>query len=385
MRTSSISRSPLLSLTLARVGSLASAALTLALVVLLPATARAEKLRELTMVVGARENQLLGYGVVTGLNGTGDDASAPLAMQSTLAMLRRLGVQVDQQQLRLRNIAAVMVTATMPPFAQPGTKLDITVSSVGNARSLEGGVVVQTVLKGADRKAYAVAQGSLTIGGFAVKGKSGSTVQSGTVTTGRVSQGALIERAIETKFVSDGKLRLALKRSSFTVASRIAKAIDESLGEGSASADDGGGVTVVIPAEFAKNPVDLIAQLEELEVKVERGARVVISERTQTIVAGGDVRLAPVAVVHGNLTIVVKEQPQVSQPGALAAGRTTTVPNSDVQISDDVSSMQYISGAASLADLASALGTLGLTARELISVLQALKTAGALEAELVVE
>ncbi len=362
-----------------------SALCAIAVLVLAPTHARAEKLRDLTEVAGARDNQLIGYGVVTGLNGSGDDASAPLAMQSTLAMLRRLGVQVDHQQLRLRNIAAVMVTGTMPPFSQPGTKLDITVSSVGNARSLEGGVLVQTVLKGADRKAYAIAQGSLTIGGFAVKGKSGTTVQSGTVTVGRISQGALIERAIETKFVIDGKLRLSLRKPSFTLASRIAKAIDDSLGEGSASADNGGSVSVVVPEELASKPVQLIAQLEELEVKAERGARVVVSERTQTIVAGGDVRLAPVAVVHGNLTIVIKERPRVSQPGALAAGATTTVPRSDVTVSENETSMQYLDGAASLADLASALGTLGLTARELISVLQALKTAGALEAELVVE
>ncbi len=356
------------------------------MLLLLSSTAGAEKLRELVEVSGARDNQLVGYGVVTGLAGSGDDVSAPLAVQSTLAMLRRLGVQVGDKQLRLRNIAAVIVTANIPAFAKTGTKLDVTVASVGNARSLKGGVLIQTVLKGADRKSYAVAQGSLVIGGFAVKGQSGSTVKSGTTTSGRIPQGALVEREIPTKFVHNGKLKLSLRKPSFTVAARLAKAIDTDLGAGSATAKDGGSVEVKIPKKFAGKAVQLIAKLQQLEVKPERRARVVISERTQTIVAGGDVRLSPVAVVHGNLTIVIKEQPVVSQPTAvLGKGQTVVVPETQVDVKEATSAMQYLDGAATLSDLASALGTLGLTARELISVLQALKTAGALEAELVVQ
>ncbi|MBM4359846.1 MAG: flagellar basal body P-ring protein FlgI [Deltaproteobacteria bacterium] len=363
---------------------------------LVASEARAEKLRDLVTVAGARDNQLIGYGVVTGLNGTGDDITAPIAMQSTLAMLRRLGVQIDNRQLRLRNIAAVMVTATIPAFAKPGTKLDVTIASIGNARSLEGGVLLQTVLKGADRRNYAVAQGSLVVGGYAARGKSGSSVSSGSVTAGRIPDGALVERDIPTSLVSSGKMSLSLKRPSFTLASRIAKAVEDALGEGSAVASDGGSVSITVPAEFRERTVDLIAQLEDLEVKSQRGARVIVSERTQTIVAGGDVRLAPVAIVHGNLTIVVKEEPQVSQPTApiVAAGRnaaaapgvrTAVVPNSNVEVQEATSNATYIDGAATLADIASALGALGLSARELISVLQALKSAGALEAELEVE
>lgn len=358
--------------------------------------ARAEKLRDLVAVAGARDNQLIGYGVVTGLNGTGDDITAPIALQSTLAMLRRLGVQVDNRQLRLRNIAAVMVTATIPAFAKPGTRLDVTISSIGNARSLEGGVLLQTVLKGADRRNYAVAQGSLVVGGYAARGKSGSSVSAGSVTAGRIPDGALVERDIPTNLVSSGKLGLSLKRPSFTLASRVAKAVEDALGEGSALAADGGSVSVTIPAEFRDRTVDLIALLEELEVKSQRGARVVVSERTQTIVAGGDVRLAPVAIVHGNLTIVVREEPQVSQPvaPAVAVGRnavaapgarTAVVPNSTVAVEESTVNATYIAGAATLSDIASALGALGLSARELISVLQALKSAGALEADLEVE
>jgi flagellar P-ring protein precursor FlgI len=312
-------------------------------------------------------------------------------------MLRRLGVQVDGRQLRLRNIAAVMVTATIPAFAKPGTRLDVTVSSIGNARSLEGGVLLQTVLKGADRRSYAVAQGSMVVGGFAARGKSGSSITTGSVTSGRVPEGALVERDVPASIVSSGKLTLSLKRPSFTLASRIAKGVENLLGEGAAVPTDGGSVTVTVPSEFAERTVDLIADLEDIEVKPQRSARVVVSERTQTIVAGGDVRLAPVAIVHGNLTIVVREEPQVSQPlapvvavgpnaqAAAGGARTTVVPNSTVEVQEARSNATYIDGAASLADIASALGALGLSARELISVLQALKSAGALEAQLEVE
>lgn len=355
-----------------------------------PEMAQAEKIRQLTEVKGARENQLLGYGIVVGLNGTGDDPTAPLATQSTLAMLRRLGIQVDARQLLLRNIAAVVVTANIPPFAKPGTKIDVTVSSIGNARSLEGGVLVQTLLKGADRKTYAAAQGSLVIGGFSARGKTGSKVMSGTVTSGRIPQGALVERAIPTKFLDKGKIQLSLKRPSFVTASRMANAIDKVFGKDLARAVDGGTVMVTLPKGDKKkknqpSPVALIAQIQGIDVKPEQQARVVVSERTQTIVAGGAVTLAPVAVVHGNLTIVVREAPKVVQPEALAAGETAKVDESDVSVQEKVSSMQYLEGAATLSDLSHVLGTLGLSARELISVLQALRSAGALEAELVVQ
>lgn len=355
-----------------------------------PEVAQAEKIRQLAEVKGARENQLLGYGIVVGLNGTGDDPTAPLATQSTLAMLRRLGIQVDARQLLLRNIAAVVVTANIPPFAKPGTKIDVTVSSIGNARSLEGGVLVQTLLKGADRKTYAAAQGSLVIGGFSAGGKTGSKVKSGTVTSGRIPQGALVERAIPTKFLHKGKIQLSLKRPSFVTASRMANAIDKALGKDLARALDGGTVVVTLPKGDKKkknqpSPVALIAQIQGIDVKPEQRARVVVSERTQTIVAGGAVTLAPVAVVHGNLTIVVREAPKVVQPEALAAGETAKVNESDVSVQEKISSMQYLEGAATLSDLSHVLGTLGLSARELISVLQALRTAGALEAELVVQ
>lgn len=344
--------------------------------------ARAEHLRDLVEVEGARENQLLGFGIVTGLGGTGDDASAPVAAQATIAMLRRLGVQVDPEQIRLRNVAAVVVTATLPPFSKPGSKIDVAVSSIGNARSISGGTLVQSLLKGADQKTYAVAQGAVIVGGFAARGATGSSVKQGSLTAGRIPEGALVEREVTTSFVTDGKITLSLRKPEFGTASRMAKAVEKELGEGSASAGDGGSVVVKIPEKYTKDPVSLIALLEEVDVTPVRKSRVVISERNGTIVAGGDVRLAPAAVVHGNLTIVVKESAAVAQP---VVGPGTVVPKSDVQAREAAPVVKFMPEAPTLADVAQALGALGLSARELASVLSALRTAGALEAEVVVE
>jgi flagellar P-ring protein precursor FlgI len=291
--------------------------------------AQAEHLRDLADVAGARDNQLLGYGLVTGLAGTGDDTSVPFTAQSVQALLRRLGIQVDPVQLRLRNVAAVMVTATLPPFARQGTRIDVTVSSLGNARSLSGGVLVQTILRGADQ------------------------------------------------------LRLDLRTPGFTVASRVVAAINQRFGNGTASARDGGAVTVRVPRNT--DTVEFVAQLEDLDVTPLRRARVVINERTGTIVAGGDVRLSAVAVVHGNLTITIRETPEASQPGQLSTGATAVLPRTEVTATDAPRSVAYIPAAPTLADVASALGRLGLSPRELASVLEALRSAGALEAELVIQ
>jgi len=350
-----------------------------------PARARAERLRDLADVAGARDNQLVGFGIVTGLAGTGDDIMVPFAQQAVLSMLRRLGVQVDTQQLWLRNVAAVTVTATLPPFAKPGTKIDVTVSSLGNARSLSGGVLVQTVLKGPDQRAYAVAQGSLIVGGFDAHGASGSAVRSGTTTTGRIPEGALVEREVQTSLVSGGVLRLELRSPGFTVASRVVEAVNKKF-VGAASAVDGGAVAIKVPGDYEQRIVDFVAALEDIDITPLRRARVVINERTGTIVAGGDVRLAPVAVVHGSLTIVVKETPTASQPTApFGQGTTVVTPQTEIQTSEGNRSMVYVPAAPTLADVASALGTLGLSPRDMASVLQALRGAGALEAEVVVE
>ena len=351
-----------------------------------PRPARAERVRDLADVAGVRENQLLGYGLVTGLSGTGDDTSVPFTSQSVLAMLRRLGVQADPVQVRLRNVAAVVVTSTLPAFSRQGSKIDITISSIGNARSLSGGVLVQTLLKGADQKTYAVAQGSLTVGGFEAKGATGSAVKQASTTTARIPEGAIVEREIAVQVVEGGAVRLELRTPGFAISSRLTAAINVKFPE-AATATDGGGVRVIVPEAYKERIVELIAALEELEVTPVRRARVVINERTGTIVAGGDVRLAPSAVVHGALTIVVKESLTPSQPVAPfgAGGTTVVVPKSDVVTHEPAKPVAYLAQAASLADVASALSALGLPTRELTSVLQAMRAAGALEAELVIQ
>ncbi len=349
-------------------------------------TAQADKLRDLCDVVGARDNQLVGYGVVTGLNGTGDDVSAPFAMQSLRALLRRLGIQVDSRQLRLKNVAAVVVTATIPPFARSGAHLDVTVSSMGNARSLRGGVLVQTPVRGADRKTYAVAQGPLVLGGFSESGRSGSSVTAGVTTTARVPGGALVEREIPTQFTKKGKVLLALRMADFLTADRIAEALNEELGKGSARALDAGVVEVKAPKDYKDRAVALIAKIGEVEVAPAMSAKVIINERTGTIVAGGDVRLMPVAISQGGITISVSERAEASQPNVLGEGDTAVVDRSNLQVDEQVpAALTFVDGAATLADVAQALSTFGVTPRELASILQALKAAGALRAEVVVQ
>jgi flagellar P-ring protein precursor FlgI len=369
---------------------LRKAPLVVALVVLaFAAPARADRIRDLCDVVGARENQLLGYGVMTGLNGTGDDVfSAPFAAQSLLALTRRLGVQIEAGQLRLRNVAAVLVTATIPPFAKPGSHLDVTVTSMGNARSLSGGVLLQAPLYGADMHVYAVAQGPIVLGGYEAKGGSGSSIKSNITTAGRVPSGALIEREIAMPFAKDDVITLALKQGDFVTAQRIADALNKTLGAGTATALDGGTVRVK-SKEMAGRPVELLAKLSDIDVTPASSAKVVINERTGTIVAGGDVRLSPVAIAQGGLTIVIRETPVVSQPIAPfgRTGQTVVTPQTEITAAEDkpTPSMTFLQGATSLADVTNALSALGVGPRELASILQALRTAGALRAEIVMQ
>jgi flagellar P-ring protein FlgI len=391
------------------------------------APARADRLLDLCDVVGVRENQLIGYGVVVGLQGTGDDVSAPFAMQSLRSLLRRLGVQIDSGQLRLRNVAAVLVTTNVPAFARSGGRLDVTVSSVGNARSLRGGVLAQTPLRGADRRVYAAAQGPLIVGGYEAGGVGGG-VQAATTNTARIPGGALIEREIDTSVEQDGALTLALKQPSFLTAQRVVEAVNAQLGKPAARAVDAGSieVKVEVPEEpgdadagAAKRPdgktkktngqlalearekaerqqkaqaakraaaaVSLLAKLTAVEVAPDIVARVVINERTGTVVAGGDVRLLPVAIAQGGITINVRERAEVSQPGALSGGTTEVVRQTEVEANEPTPQVAYLDGAASLADVAKALSSFGVSPRELASILQGLRSAGALRAEIIVQ
>lgn len=351
-----------------------------------PNLASADRLRDVCDVLGARDNQLVGYGVVTGLNGTGDDISAPFAAQSLRALLRRLGVQIDNRQLRLRNVAAVVVIATIPPFSRNGSRLDVTVSALGNGRSLRGGVLIQTPLHGADRKTYAVAQGPLVLGGFSASGSTGTSITENTTNTARVPNGALVEREIPTRFVEAGKVTLALRSPDFGTASRVAESVNKALGEGTAEPIDGGSVVVKIPDKHKGKSVQLIAELGNLEVDPSNNARVVINERTGTVVAGGEVRLSPVAIAQGGITISVQEQQAVVQPNAFGQGQTQRVNQTEVTAQEKVPpAMSYLAGATTLAELAQALSTFGVSPREMASILQALKTAGALRAEVIVQ
>jgi flagellar P-ring protein FlgI len=389
-------------------------------IALLAVEVRAERLGDLADVVGARDNQLIGYGVVTGLNGTGD-ARTRVAEQTLRSMLRRLGVQVDEKHLRLRNAAAVIVTATIPPFARNGSKLDITVSSLGNARSLTGGVLIQTPLRGADRKVYAVAQGPLVVGGYGSSGRTGSAFQVNTSTTGRIVGGAIVEREIATTLVQEPKkaatdpkkkpavdakkkpaagpksgteqapeqstLTYSLRTPDFVTAQRAAQAINEALGSELATAVDAGAVTIKLPEEFRKNPVPMLARLAEVEIAPHQVARVVINERTGTVVAGGDVRLAPVAIAQGGISVSIYEGWDMSQPNPFTfrGGTSIARPRSDLDSDEKKPEFKFIDGAATLSDVATALGALGVSPRELSSVLQALRTAGALRAEVVIQ
>jgi len=364
------------------------AALSCVLCVLLGAApARADRLLDLCDVVGMRDNQLLGYGVVVGLSGTGDDVSAPFAMQSLRSLLRRLGVQIDAGQLRLKNVAAVLVTANIGAFLRPGGRLDVTASSVGNARSLRGGVLVQTPLRGADRRVYAVAQGALIVGGFEAGGASGGGIQAGATNTARIPSGGLVEREIKTSIEQDGSLTLALKQPGFLTAARVVEAVNKELGAEVAHAVDAGAVKLKLehPKE-GQEAIQLLAKLSAIEVVPDTAARVVINERTGTVVAGGDVRLLPVAIAQGGITIQVREHAEVSQPAPFARqGDTKVTQHSEVEAQEAVPQVAYLQGAASLAEVAQALSSFGVSPRELASILQALKAAGALRAEIVVQ
>lgn len=349
------------------------------------APVHATRIEDLTEVRGVRENQLTGYGLVVGLNGTGDSGQARFTVQSTAAMLRRLGATLDPAQIQTKNAAAVIITATLPPFANPGTRIDVSVSSLGNARSLVGGTLVQTPLVGADRNVYAVAQGTVIVGGFSASGASGSSFSLNHTTVGRVPEGAIVERRVRMPAISNREIALTLHDPSFVLAQRIVEAIDGHLGAGSAAALDPATVRIRVPDRWRENPVGLLAAIQALDVEPESSSRVVIDERTGTVVLGANVRIREVAIAQGGLTIEVRESAQVSQPNSFGEGQTAVVPSSEVRAAVDPGSLHRIPATASLSDVITALNALGANPRDLISIFQALRTAGALDADLEVQ
>ncbi len=350
--------------------------------------ARADRLKDLVDVEGFRDNPLVGYGLVVGLQGTGDDASSAPTRKLLAQLIKHLGVQIDPADLKAKNVAAVVVTATLPPFARPGAALDVTVSSIGTAKSLQGGVLVVTPLKGADLGVYGLAQGSLSLGGFAVDSASGSSTKKNHATVARIPNGARVEREAPT-MMPKGDVVLVLRTPDFTTASRIAEAVDAKLGPGTATVRDPGAVVVHIGKDWTGKTVGLVAQLESIETTPDVGARVVIDERTGTVVVGAGVTLGAAAIAHGGLTVKVSESTAVSQPnggvlGGNGTGQTVATPSSDIQTYEDEGKLNLIAGAATVGDVAAALNAIGVKPRDLVAIFQALKAAGALHAEIII-
>src|SRR5687767_8702532 len=339
------------------------------------------RIKDIVEFEGVRENMLVGYGIVVGLNGTGDALrNAPFTKQSLEAMLERLGVNTRDAQLNTKNVAAVMVTARLPPFAASGSQIDATVSALGDAKSLLGGTLLVTPLLGADGQAYAVAQGTVQTGAISAGGASGSTVSKGVPTAGRIAGGALVEKEIGFQLASMGQMRLTLRNPDFTTARRIADVINVAY-PGSAVADNPTIVSLRAPA--GTNLISFMAQIENLTVEPDSAAKVVIDEVAGVIVMGDAVRVSTVAIQQGNLTITVREQPAVSQPGAFARGETTVIPQSDVSVEEEKGKkFLTVQSGASLSSLVAGLNALGVTPRDMISILQTIKAAGALQAEI---
>jgi flagellar P-ring protein precursor FlgI len=348
-----------------------------------PAFAAQSRIKDLASVEGVRQNQLVGYGLVVGLNGTGDTLNnSPFTKQSLQAMLERLGVNTRGANLRTANVAAVMVTANFPAFGAQGTRVDVTVSALGDSKSLQGGTLLVTPLLGADGEVYAVAQGAVAISGFTAGGDA-TTVTRGVPTVGRIANGALVEREIDFPFRTLKTLRLALRNPDLTTARRIAAAINDFMGSDTAEPTDPSTVQIQIPPRFAGNMVQLLTDIEQLRVEPDQMARVVIDERSGIIVMGKDVRVSTVAVAQGNLTVTVTEQSVVSQPNAFSNGETTVVPRTGVNVdTGNGNKLAFVKEGVTLKELVDGLNALGIGPRDMISILQAIKSAGALQAEI---
>ena len=347
-----------------------------------PAQAATARIKDIVNIEGVRDNQLVGYGLVVGLNGTGDSLNnSPFTRQSLQAMLERLGVNTRGENMRTGNVAAVMVTANLPAFSTQGSRLDVSVSSLGDASSLQGGTLLVTPLLGADGEVYAIAQGSVTINGFKASGDA-ATVVSGVPTTGRISSGGLIEREIGFNLGAQRSLRLALKNPDFTTSRRVALSINDFIGTPCAVPEDQATVRITLPQNFNGNIVDLITDIEQLVVDTDQPAKIVIDENSGIIVMGKDVRVSTVAVAQSNLTVTIAETPQVSQPPPLSNGVTTEVPRTDLGVNFVNSDLALVKESVSLQQLVDGLNALGISPRDLIAILQAIKAAGALQADI---
>lgn len=346
----------------------------------------ASRIKDIVDVEHVRDNQLIGYGLVVGLDGTGDRIrNSPFTQQALEAMLERLGVNIrDSRSLRTENVAAVTVVATLPPFARKGARIDVQVAAMGDASSLKGGTLLVTPLVGLDGEVYAVAQGAVAVAGFQARGEAES-VSRGVTTSARIAAGAIVEREVEFALNDATTLKLALKNPDFTTARRVAQAVND-FAPGAATTLDPATVQLALPAGYAGSLFDLVSNVERLPVNVDQAARVVVDEASGTVVMGADVRISRVAIAQGHLTIRVSESPQVSQPAAFAeVGQTAIVPRTRIDVDDSEGQrLRLVDGSVSLQDMVDGLNALGVSPRDLIAILQSLKAAGALQADVVV-
>lgn len=340
------------------------------------------RIKDIANVEGVRQNQLIGYGLVVGLNNTGDTLNnSPFTRQSLQAMLERLGVNIRGSTLRTGNVAAVMVTANLPAFATQGSRIDVTVSALGDSKSLNGGTLLVTPLLAADGNVYAVAQGSLAIAGFQAEGDA-AKITRGVPTVGRIANGAIIEREVEFALNRLHQVRLALRNADLTTAKRIAAAINDYIGGPIAEPLDSSTVQIAVPKQFHGNVVALLTEIEQLQIEPDLPAKIVIDERSGIIVMGRDVRVSMVAVAQGNLTVTISETPQVSQPQPFSRGQTTVVPRTRIGVQEDGKKLAVVREGVSLQQLIDGLNALGVGPRDLIAILQAIKASGAIQADI---
>jgi flagellar P-ring protein precursor FlgI len=367
----------------------------------LPSAGYSARIKDISSIKGIRQNQLLGYGLVIGLNGTGDKGGTKFTIQGLVNMLEHMGVHVDPDEVKVKNVAAVVVSAKLPPFARIGKQIDVILSSIGDAKSLVGGTLLLTPLKGVDNKVYALAQGPVSIGGFSAGGAAGGGVTKNHPTVGRISGGASIEKEIPLSIMSRNEMTIILNNPDFNTADRTVKAINLRFGENIAKSIDSGTLTFRVPEEFENKVVNLIAQIGEIEVEPDSIAKVIVNEKTGTVVVGENVRIQKVAVAHGNLSIQIKEQSNVSQPQAFApsgggiapqqmnggtvvapGGSTVVTPESQVSVAEENNRLLLIPKGRTIGELVNALNAIGVTPRDLITILQAIKAAGALQGDL---
>ncbi|GAB4165818.1 MAG: flagellar basal body P-ring protein FlgI [Geothermobacteraceae bacterium] len=354
----------------------------LLLAVTLPA--HAVRIKDVAHLDGVRTNQLVGYGLVVGLDGTGDSKSAQFTIQSLVNMLDRMGITVNRNDVKVANVAAVMVTAELPPFTKPGSRVDVTISSIGDAKSLAGGTLLLTPLQGPNGQVYAVAQGPVVVGSLSYGGKA-AKVQKNHPTVGRIPEGGMVERGVPFNLPADGILTWRTNGADFTTISRMARAINSHFGQTIARPVDGASIAVSLPKNWQGKTVDFLSELEAIDIAPDSPARIVVNEKTGTIVMGRDVRIDTVAVSHGNLSLIINEETEVSQAQPLApGGQTVASPKTGIEVSEGSGELVVLPMGVSIAEIARALNAIGASPRDLIAILQAIKASGALHADLVI-